>query len=100
MSYTVKIIDNDNGMVVADRADVRGIIGALMIPEGCQGLFSTSCNAQEIAQGVFTVQRVCDIAKKTNPRVGLLAALAENHKDEIPSTVIDLSPLKERKDGD
>lgn len=99
MSYTVKIIDNDNGAVVIDRNDACAIIGSVVLPEGTEGIYSTSCSADKIAMGVFGAQKAIEIAKK-NPVVNLMVAYAESRKDEIEGVVVDLSPLKRKKNGD
>lgn len=98
MSYTVKIIDNDSGIAVVDRTDARAIIGAVVTPEGVQGTFATLCTAEEMALGIFTAKRVCDIGMKNAPEVGLMAAYLEMGKDEIPGVVVDMSQFKEKGD--
>lgn len=100
MSYTVKIIDNENGLTVVDSTDARGVIGVVITPEGVQGVYSTACKAEEIAIGIFGVQQVCDIAKKKNPIIGMMAAFAEMNKDKIPGMVVDMSQFMGNEKGD
>ena len=100
MSYTVKIIDNDNGAVVIDSTNARAVVGAVATDEGAQGVFSTSCKTEEIAMCMFAAQQAIDIGKKANPMYAALLAFIETKKDELPSTVVDLSHLKRSKNGD
>lgn len=100
MSYTVKIIDNDNGTVMMEKNTVKAIIGAVATDEGAEGVSFSSCNNMTRAGCIFTAQQVCDMTKKKTPQIALMLALFEAHKDELESVTVDLSPLKRKKNGD
>lgn len=100
MSYTVKIIDNDDGTVVMDKNDVKAIIGAVSDDEGGEGISLSSCDNFTRAGCIFAAQRVCDMTKKKDPEVAIMSALFEAHKDELNVVAMDLSPLKRKKNGD
>lgn len=99
MSYTIKIIDNESGVAVIDRTDAKAVIGSVVIPEGIQGIYATSCGADEIAMGIYTAERVCEIGKESNPAVGLMALFAEMNKDKISGVVVDMSQFMKNKEG-
>lgn len=98
MSYTVKIIDNDNGRVVTDESEAVAIIGAIVTKGMSMGVYSTSCGLTDCAMGIYTAQRVCEYAKRDRLEVAVAVEVIQRNEDKIPAVEMDLSNLKKQED--
>ncbi len=100
MSFTIKIVDNDDGRVVMDESNAKGILGAVAREDGIVGIYSTSCNAMECAGIVYCAKNVVNMAIKKNPKVAMMVALAETQPEGIEKTEIDLSDIRKAQKGE
>lgn len=76
MSYTVKIINNDDGNVIVDREDVSAVIGSIAFEEGSASIGQTDCNSIELAQALATALIAIAQLEKEYPLVRELRKIA------------------------
>lgn len=100
MSFTVKIIDNDNGSIIVDESEAKGILGAVGTEKGVQAIYSTACDAMECAGIVYGAKSVANAAIKKNPNVAMIVAFVEANADKFEKIEIDLSEIKKAQNGD
>ena len=99
MSYTIKIIDNKSGVAIIDCTDAEAVIGSVVLPKMCQGVFATACDAERIAMGIYTAEQACDTGKKANPMIYIAAEFLKMSKDKIPGVVVDMSQFMGKNNG-
>ena len=72
MSYSVKIVDNDNSKVIVDCKDALGIIGAIGSDEGAMGVCSTHCNAKTLFSMMKASEEVLSQLREDRPELKYL----------------------------
>lgn len=81
MSYSIKIIDNDNGNVLVDESESVAIVGSVTNKSGAYSIAYTACNPLEM---ITTLAAAEDAIKKTradSPMLKLLESYLANLTD-------------------
>lgn len=78
MSYSIKIVDNDDGDVLIDINDALAIYGAIGLTEGGEkAIGCCNCNSIKLAGTLTAAQKVIEMGLDNNPEVEMLMQMAK-----------------------
>lgn len=77
MSYTVKIVDNKTGAVVADYDNVNIIMGVLGIEGGTHSLNAVDANGLEMGIAYHRLTSLVARLEQEHPEVKIVASMCE-----------------------
>lgn len=84
MSYTIKIVNNEDGKVVIDENNALAIIGGIGVEKGEHVIGITECHTIKIAGTVHAANKAISMIKESSPGVKEILALA-SLKDLVKS---------------
>lgn len=77
MSYTIKIVNNEDGEVVIDENNALAIIGGIGAEKGEHLIGFTDCNSFKLAGTIFAAQKTIATLLKQTPEVKMLVQLGD-----------------------
>lgn len=72
MSYSIKIVDNDNGKVLTEETEVKAIVGSVTTEVGSYSISYTACNPFEL---ITALASATEAVKKTRDDTPIIKVL-------------------------
>ena len=72
MSYSIKIVDNDDGAVLTEETEVKAIVGSVTTKEGAYSVSYTSCNAIELLTALAAARDAIEKTRDGEPTLKML----------------------------
>lgn len=69
MSFSIKVIDNENGKVIVDEKDAVAIIGVVATEKGCSQIAAVRCNSLVFSQAIDRCRKTLEMLENDNPEV-------------------------------